>query len=90
MRRSYLGRRQGSLTDLAEAIYDMIRRDDENLTRTLNPNKRSTAIRKLTRKRRRRIQRLKHEAEQDLQARIDTRLLHPNAARLEGLRVPAE
>jgi hypothetical protein len=72
LRRGYKGRRCGSLRDLAEAIYELIRSGDINLTRALNLN-RLGQLEKLSRPRKEMIAQRKQAAEQGLMQRIDLR-----------------
>jgi hypothetical protein len=78
MRRSYGTRRRGSLSDLAEAIYKMIRSGEVNMTKALNLN-RLGGLRQPAEARREEIRQRKREAEDELMTRIDVRNLSPEA-----------
>jgi hypothetical protein len=77
LRRAYRGRRQGSLTDLAEEIYRLVRGGGTNLTAALNLRKRGRALDELAAARAADIARRKAAAEADLFAAIDVRGLDP-------------
>src|SRR5262249_62383757 len=79
LRRGYGGRQKGSLTDVAEALYAMIRAGKDDLTRTFNLNKKSRPVDEATQPRLKKILRRKRKAEERLREAIDARNLHPDA-----------
>ncbi len=72
LRRAYRDRKRGSLVDLAEAIYQLIRSGKTNLTKTLNLN-RIGRLEQLASPRKTMIENRKKQAEDNLVARIDVR-----------------
>jgi hypothetical protein len=75
LRRSYAGRKQGSLCGIAEDIYTMIREGKNNLTKVLNLNKLSKEVGQVKQKRLAEIDKRKREAEERLAQAIDARNL---------------
>jgi len=79
LRRSYGGRRQGSLEDLAEELYRLIRNDEDNLTKLLNLNKLSQTVLSATSPRSTQIKQRKAEIDQAFWETIDATNLVPEA-----------
>ena len=77
LRRTYGGRRQGSLTDLAEELYRLIREGNADWTKALNLNKMAGPLREIAELRLADLEARKGRAEADLAARIDARNLDP-------------
>jgi hypothetical protein len=77
LRRTYGGRRQGSLSDLAEELYSFIRGGGSNVHRLLNLNKLKGVLEEWAGRRAAEIQSRKDRAEGDLLTRIDVRRLDP-------------
>jgi hypothetical protein len=75
LRRAYKGRREGSLTDLAEIVYRLIREGEMNLTRALNLNKKYARLEAVAAERRRLLRAKRSAAEEALTAQIDARNL---------------
>jgi hypothetical protein len=75
LRRAYKGRREGSLTDLAETVYRRIRQGEMNLTRALNLNKKYAKLEAMAAERRRLLRAKRSAAEEALTAQIDARNL---------------
>jgi hypothetical protein len=78
LRRSYNTRRQGSLTDLAGALYQLIREGKDNL-KDLNPTKMSCQLKRSLDQRVKDISSRKQEAAKTLIEAIDTRNLTEEA-----------
>jgi hypothetical protein len=76
-RRTYQGRREGSLGDVAEAVYRLIREGKDNLGTALNLAKRSERMIATAEERSADVRLRKARAEQDLHDRIDVRNLNP-------------
>jgi hypothetical protein len=76
LRRTYKGRRRGSLTALAEQLYRLIRSGEDNL-RTLNLSRIEGSVLAVTGPRAQDIERRKAVAEARLREMIDTRHLCP-------------
>ena len=76
LRRGYRGRRRGSLEDLAEAVYHLIRSGEANLTKMLNLH-RVGQLEEFARPRKELIEQRKQAAEADLMRRIDVRNIDP-------------
>jgi len=89
LRRSYGGRREGSLRDVAEAVYHMIREGRSNLGKELNLSKQTRVINEVARPRAAELERHKAEAGAGLFARIDVGRLEADAL-LTGFLVRAE
>jgi hypothetical protein len=79
LRRAYQGRRRGSLRDLAEELYRLIRAGEDNLTRALNLNRLPASVLAVTAPRAQDIERRKALAEARLRETIDARNLRPEA-----------
>jgi hypothetical protein len=77
LRRTYMGRRQGSLVDLAEQLYRLIRQGGSNVNKLFNLNKLTAALKDLAARRVTDIASRKKQAEADLLARIDASRLDP-------------
>jgi hypothetical protein len=77
LRRSYRSRRRGSLANLAEELYRLLREGNDNWVKALNLNKMDVALRAICEQRKAEVARRQNEAEDDLLARIDTRQLDP-------------
>jgi hypothetical protein len=75
LRRSYGERRQGSLTDLAEELYDLLREGNDNWVKALNLNKMAASLQAICEERQADVQNRQKEANANLMARIDTRKL---------------
>lgn len=73
LRRSYGGRRQGSLADVAKVIYDLIRRGEHDLTSCLNLNHLGQQMQEVANNRQAEVENRKRQAQQDLFGRIDMR-----------------
>lgn len=71
LRRSYGGRRQGSLADVAEAIYQTVQAGESDLTRRLNLNRRFRALSEVSDVRVTELQERKEAALQDLWELMD-------------------
>ena len=71
LRRSYGRRRQGSLADVAEAIYESVRAGEHDLTRRLNLTRGLDALAAMSRSRTEELARCKEAALQDLWTLID-------------------
>jgi hypothetical protein len=89
LRRGYGGRREGSLVDVAEAVYRLLRDGKDNLTTALNLHKRSGRMEAASAARREEIARRKAGAERDLDDEIDARN-HPPATLRTGYVVTAD
>ena len=79
LRRSYGDRRQGSLVDVALAIYEEIQRGSHDLTSCLNMNRLGELLQQLAAIRGTEIEAAKQLALQDLYARIDVRNAKPGS-----------
>jgi hypothetical protein len=89
VRRSAGDRRQGSIADVARAIYELIRRGELNPTKALNLTRLSDEVERACDGYREGIDARKREAADTLAERIDPRNMAPDAA-LTGLYVSAE
>jgi hypothetical protein len=89
-RRTYKGRRQGSLTDLAEELYQLIRQGDTNLVKALNLNKLTGPLLHLSEERLDEVDARTRQAQADLLSRIDARNLDRDLLPTAYLVVPAE
>src|SRR5262249_32437889 len=78
LRRTYRERRQGSLADLAEVLYRLIRAGKSNLLKELNAYKRRSSLDVPASDLRDCIKDLRAQAQADLRQRIDTRNLPPS------------
>jgi hypothetical protein len=70
LRRSYRERKEGSLSDLAQEVHDLIREGRNDLAAMLNVRKLSPALRAVAAGRLKDLQELKARAEQDLLRRM--------------------
>jgi hypothetical protein len=77
LRRTYGGRRQGSLAGLAEDLYRYLQSGGDNVTRHLNLNKLGGPLSELAGRRVAEVESRKEQAERDLARRIDVRNLDP-------------
>jgi hypothetical protein len=73
LRRTYNGRRHGSLAGLAEEIYHFLRAGGCNVSKHLNLNKLGGQLKEMAERRLGEIESRKNQAEQDLAWRIDVR-----------------
>src|SRR6202011_224579 len=71
LRRTYAGRQQGSLTDLAKELYRFIRQGGDNVTKHFNLNKLTGQLDDLAERRLGEIATRKEQAEADLKERMD-------------------
>lgn len=78
------GRKKGSVVDVAEAIYRLIREGEENPTKALNLTRSFTELENVRRTHFREILRRKAEADEELIRRIDARTMD-GPATLTGL-----
>jgi hypothetical protein len=78
LRRTYGGRRQGSLSDLAEQLYDFIRQGETNLHKHLNLAKLKGVLSEVIERRLAEIKIRKKRAEADLLAKMDARRMDPS------------
>jgi hypothetical protein len=79
LRRTYRGRREGSMTDIADEVYHLIREGGNDLTKGLNLNRRSPRLTRLGEARLAAIQQRKGAAQEALFAAIDVRRLDREA-----------
>jgi hypothetical protein len=66
LRRAYGGRNHGSVQDLLEMIYELIRKGESNLNKALNATKLPAPLEALLRQRRDDLERRRQEAADDL------------------------
>jgi hypothetical protein len=79
LRRGGSGRRKGSIVDIAEAIYRLIREGEENLTKALNLTRSFAELENVRQTHFQEIQRRKTEASEELIRRIDVRTMDESA-----------
>lgn len=84
LRRGSGGRKKGSVVDVAEAIYRLIRDGEENLTKALNLTRSFAELENVRRTHFREILRRKAQADEELTRRIDARTMDAPAT-LTGL-----
>lgn len=80
-RRSYDGRRQGSLVDVAEAVYAFIRAKGDNITRELNLTRSFQALEEVRTTHLERLRERKRQVREALCQAINSRNLVPAARR---------